>query len=118
MKTNLIKAIRQKTKSNKGESLAETMMSALIAAMAMTMLAGALIAAANVNKTSEDINPFADYGNAGTPQKVTKIQNTKAVIKCGDDSTGEISIDIYGNDTGDDGEKDNSGKVYYYEASK
>ena len=55
MKEWMINHWNQFYKDNSGESIAETLVSVLIVAMAMTMLAGAIMTTAKVNSTTRDM---------------------------------------------------------------
>lgn len=63
--------IKHILKSNDGESIAETMVSALIAVMALMIIAGAILTAARVNDTVEQQTLFINEGDAGSSASVT-----------------------------------------------
>ena len=56
--------MNRKLKSNAGETLVETLFSLLVIGLAMTMLAGAIMAAARVNKGARDFNTAFILDNA------------------------------------------------------
>ena len=110
MRHNPLKTISNKIRSRKGESLAETMVSALIAALAMTMLAGALVTAARINKTASDISPYAGISTEGTTEEPTQ-ETTDVVIEY-NGIAGRVEVTIYGKPDME------SGNVYFYEATE
>ena len=56
--------MNRKLKSNAGETLVETLFALLVVGLAMTMLAGAIMAAARVNKGARDFNTAFIRDNA------------------------------------------------------
>ena len=56
--------MNRKLKSNAGETLVETLFALLVVGLAMTMLAGAIMAAARVNKGARDFNTAFILDNA------------------------------------------------------
>lgn len=69
---NMIK-IAEKIKNRKGESLAETLISLTIAAVAMTILAGALVSAANTSIKAKKNSTFMSSDNAATASSLDII---------------------------------------------
>ena len=63
--------MNRKLKSNAGETLVETLFSLLVIGLAMTMLAGAIMAAARVNKGARDFNTAFILDNAKEVSPVT-----------------------------------------------
>ena len=63
--------MNRKLKSNAGETLVETLFSLLVIGLAMTMLAGAIMAAARVNKGARDFNTAFILDNAEKVSSVT-----------------------------------------------
>ena len=63
--------MNRKLKSNAGETLVETLFALLVVGLAMTMLAGAIMAAARVNKGARDFNTAFILDNAEEVSSVT-----------------------------------------------
>lgn len=75
--------MNQKLKSNSGETLVETLFALLVIVLAMTMLAGAIMSAARVNKGAEDLNTAFQIANA------KEVQDVEVIVE---HQTGEKSI--------------------------
>lgn len=69
----------RKLRSQRGESIAETLFALLIAALGMILLAGALVAAARVNRAAEQADRYGvpDTGDTAT---VTIAKSTEQVV--------------------------------------
>lgn len=66
--------MNRKLKSNAGETLVETLFALLVVGLAMTMLVGAIMAAARVNKGARDLDTsFQATNNPGSGVNVTVI---------------------------------------------
>ena len=63
--------MNRKLKSNAGETLVETLFALLVVGLAMTLLAGAIMAAARVNKGARDFNTAFILDNAEEVSSVT-----------------------------------------------
>ena len=72
--------MNRKLKSNAGETLVETLFSLLVVGLAMTMLAGAIMAAARVNKGARDFNTAFILDNAEKVSSVTVKISEKTPI--------------------------------------
>ena len=95
-------SIRARLRSQAGESITETMVSVLIAALALVMLAGAVSTASHVVTDSKDkldgyyaenekiIKMSGDAVTADTPQ---------INISCGGENWGSVSVKYYINNT-------------------
>ncbi|WP_026669896.1 hypothetical protein [Butyrivibrio sp. AE3006] len=94
--------IFQKIRRRNGESLAETLVATLIAAMSMMVLAGALVSSAKANKAADDISSFAMNGASVSGQVVFK----------NDSNSKSYTVDI--NSKQQESGKETR-KVYYYE---
>ena len=91
--------MNRKLKSNAGETLVETLFSLLVIGLAMTMLAGAIMAAARVNKGARDFNTAFILDNA---EKVSSSVTVKISEKT------PISVNAY---------QTNDQNHYYYYTS-
>lgn len=91
--------MNRKLKSNAGETLVETLFSLLVVGLAMTMLAGAIMAAARVNKGARDFNTAFIRDNA---EKVSSSVTVKISEKT------PISVNAY---------QTNDQNHYYYYTS-
>ncbi len=98
MNLNFINKLR---KCN-GESLAETLVATLIAAMSMMVLAGALVTSAGANKAADDISSFAVKGTSVSGQ--VTFSNAS--------SSKNYSVSVYSKEQ-ESGKE--TRKVYYYE---
>ena len=72
--------MNRKLKSNAGETLVETLFALLVVGLAMTMLAGAIMAAARVNKGARDFNTAFILDNAKEVSSVTVKISEKTPI--------------------------------------
>ena len=72
--------MNRKLKSNAGETLVETLFALLVVGLAMTMLAGAIMAAARVNKGARDFNTAFILDNAEEVSSVTVEMSEKTPI--------------------------------------
>lgn len=95
-----------KLKKKAGESLSETLIALLIAAMSMIIMAGALVAAAKTNDAAKRVMPFSGHALEDTPSQNVNVTFGGA--------TSEISI--YVTEYDEEGEDKNIRSVYYYEA--
>lgn len=86
-----------KLKSSKAETLLETLVSILIAALSVTLLATSVMVAARINKAANDadLRFNRELGEAELGSK-PGIKNSPLVIKFADGSTENISVDLYG----------------------
>lgn len=91
--------MNRKLKSNAGETLVETLFALLVVGLAMTMLAGAIMAAARVNKGARDFNTAFILDNA---EKVSSSVTVKISEKT------PISVNAY---------QTNDQNHYYYYTS-
>ena len=91
--------MNRKLKSNAGETLVETLFALLVVGLAMTMLAGAIMAAARVNKGARDFNTAFIRDNA---EKVSSSVTVKISEKT------PISVNAY---------QTNDQNHYYYYTS-
>lgn len=105
IKQLFLKKAGKKLQSRNGETIAETLVSVLIVTLCLTMLAGAIVAAANVNSKTEKMNTAfnADSSNievvSGDNHAV--IEHS-AIITMGPGANGTstvaddyITIDVY-----------------------
>lgn len=97
MKVNLIKKLR----SRAGETISETLLSVLVGALALVMLAGAVSAASGViTKSREKLNTY--YNTTETViSKVYGKENLTAgtvTVKSGETKTAEVSVRYAVND--------------------
>lgn len=89
----MLQKVKKKLQSNKGESIAEVLASVLVVVMAMTMLAGAIITAAKVNKS-------ADNGKQNFRNETEGTSTKEVVVFKMDDVSEEIEIDVIENEEG------------------
>ncbi len=87
-----------KLTTNKGESIAETLVAVLITSMALTILAGAIVTAARVNSEEKNQNEavvMTQYDiTPGVHNSDTEVEDLGTVtIRINDSSIGEISVD-------------------------
>ena len=80
--------MNRKLKSNAGETLVETLFSLLVIGLAMTMLAGAIMAAARVNKGARDFNTAFILDNA---EKVS----SSVTVKISGKTPISVSVNAY-----------------------
>ena len=86
----------KKLKSDKGETLVETLISMLIVVLSVTMLAGSIVTAARINQAAKDMNAPVQLDNVA----VVKLTHVGA-------ADSEINVTLY--KTG------GSVPYYYYE---
>ena len=118
----MIKKIKSKIKSRKGETLVETLVALLITVLAMTMLAVAIVSAAKVNKGADEINTgFSTFATKSDGSKVsTEKELTNFTIKIKNNSTSSEStvkngtVKAYQVGTLDDDDKVNYDDAYVY----
>jgi len=106
-KTRLfLKSINGKLREKSGETLVETLVSMLIVVLAVTMLAGSIVAAARVNAGAAKLTVYlneADSGNTPMGGAVVRVDGPGTSFQ----ATG-VTVKQYD----PDGE---SGTMYYYE---
>ena len=93
--------MNRKLKSNAGETLVETLFALLVVGLAMTMLAGAIMAAARVNKGARDFNTAFILDN---PKKVS----SSVTVKISGKTPISVSVNAY---------RTNDQNHYYYYTS-
>ena len=102
----MLEKLKQKLQSRAGESIGETLVSLLIAALALVMLAGAISASSGVIMKSRD--KLNDYYSANEEASgVVKMTSGGSTVKDGitiEDNTGAISNQSF--------------KVTYYKSDK
>ena len=89
----------KKLKSDKGETLVETLISMLIVVLSVTMLAGSIVAAARINQSAKDMN---------APVQLDNVSDTDAVVQLTHEGAANSEIDVVLYETG-------SVPYYYYE---
>lgn len=89
--------VNKKLSSNAGESIAETMVAVLIAALALTMLAAAIYSATNIiNLSRTKLNNYFDANECLVKESIP----TGTSEQIASEQTGQpISISVKGNDT-------------------
>ena len=89
------KKISSKIKSNKAETLVETLAALLIVVVSMTMLAGAIVSAARVNKNASKIDTgFSTVGKLSSGATVsTEEELSGFTVKVKDSSGVETEIE-------------------------
>ncbi len=104
----IFERITEKIKDRSGESIAETLVSMLIAVLAFMMLAGAITAAARVNAGTENHTMYVDQSDSD-PDSNKEISGASVTITVpgGTIDTG-MTVKTYSM-------KDASGALYYYE---
>ena len=90
----------KKLKSDKGETLVETLISMLIVVLSVTMLAGSIVTAARINQSAKDMNAPVQLDNVSDKAAVVKLTHVGA-------ADSEINVTLY--NTG------GSVPYYYYE---
>ncbi len=100
--------IFQKIRRRNGESLAETLVATLIAAMSMMVLAGALVSSAKANKAADDISSLAMNG-ASTSGQVTFASSQQGSASS---ASKTYTVNVYSKNQ-ESGKE--TRKVYYYE---
>lgn len=97
----------KKLRNTRGESLAETMAAFLIATLGLTMLPGAIVTAARVNRAAEQqyvraerLNPVAETGTS--PSTVSLFP--------GGDTADVLDVTVYRDDPG----SNQAGDSYYF----
>ena len=91
----------KKLKSDKGETLVETLLSMLIVVLSVTMLAGSIVAAARINQSAKDMNAPVQLDNVSA--------DTAAVVQLTHEGAANSEIDVVLYKT------DGSVPYYYYE---
>ena len=97
------KIVSKKLKGQSGETLTETLVALLIAALALTMLAGMISSTTRIVTQSkatmkayyENNNPVAEQGIAGAPATITLDRDPKG----GTEDSKEYSVSVYRNVT-------------------
>ena len=95
----------KKLKSDKGETLVETLISMLIVVLSVTMLAGSIVTAARINQAAKDMNAPVQLDNAYGTAAVVKLTHEGAA----DSAINVTSINVTLYKTG------GSVPYYYYE---
>ena len=98
----------KKLKSDKGETLVETLISMLIVVLSVTMLAGSIVAAARINQFAKDMNAPVQLDNASGTAPVVQLTYEGADASVIND----VSIDVVLYKT------DGSVPYYYYITKK
>ncbi len=98
-----VNKIREKLRDRSGETITETLVSMLIVVLSVTMLAGAIVAAARVNAGAEDHTVYVNETDGAG------VSSVSATVQFGTVSTG-ATVKSYTKDSGS-----GSGKIYYYE---
>ncbi len=104
--------ITGKIRSKKGETLAETLVSLVIVAMTMTMIAGGVVAAARVNSRADNKENTLHIEGASVVSETTTFTVTSPAGPTGDASadykgtTGaatsdQVQVKLYHDETGD-----------------
>ena len=68
----------KKLKSDKGETLVETLISMLIVVLSVTMLAGSIVTAARINQAAKDMNAPVQLDNVSDKAAVVKLTHVGA----------------------------------------
>ena len=95
---NLYSRICAKLRSEAGESISETIVSVLIAALALVMLAGAVSTASHVITTSKDRldGYYAENEKIITMSDEAVTESTHRIrISCGDETWGSVPVKYY-----------------------
>lgn len=80
--SSIRKAALRKLRSRAGESISETMVSVLIAALSLVMLAGAVTSASNsIAKSKEKLNAYYDVNEMLVQKSVSNSGNTPTAVK-------------------------------------
>ncbi|MBQ2837904.1 MAG: hypothetical protein IJE67_07235 [Peptococcaceae bacterium] len=95
----------KKLKSDKGETLVETLISMLIVVLSVTMLAGSIVTAARINQAAKDMNAPVQLDNVSDKAAVVKLTHVGAA----DSAIDVVAIDVVLYKTG------GSVPYYYYE---
>ena len=107
----MFERIKIKLREKAGESLIETMVSLLIAVLALTLLPGAIIASSKVNSTAEEQSLYV--GDGDEESDVTITIDTSSTTNNTEGGSANYNITI-GSDDGFKVYK--SGDLYYYTA--
>jgi len=102
----LLNLFFRKLRRQNGESLAETLVATLIAAMSMMVLAGALMSSAKANKAAGEIRSFAIETDPLDLQPQPKVKFYQG------ENSSEYDVNIYAKNEDDN---KNMRQVYYYE---
>ena len=104
-----VEYVRNRLKSRAGESLAEVLISVLISALGIAMLAGVISSAADVVARSKDtMDSYITAGNQLAARSDDTAEGTGTVklqddsnntVKISDDSDSSITVNYYINDT-------------------
>ena len=78
----------KKLKSDKGETLVETLISMLIVVLSVTMLAGSIVTAARINQAAKDMNAPVQLDNASGTAAVVQLTHEGA-------ANSEIDVVLY-----------------------
>ena len=92
----------QKLRSNRGETLVETLSALLIAVLVMAFLALAVVTASQINKKTDGIDSPLVYTDASK-----KSEPVKVTVKKENSTTVAASVDVYEYTTAD-------GRYHYY----
>ncbi|MCR5657098.1 MAG: hypothetical protein K6G06_06515 [Butyrivibrio sp.] len=93
-----------KLKSKIGESLGETLVALLIAAMSMLIMAGAIVSTAKANDAARKVKPFTS----------DRLGDEQVIGVTFGDATSTIEVKVSEHD--EEGADKNTRSVYYYEA--
>lgn len=92
--------MKHKLRSQSGETLVETLFAMLIVVLSITMLAGAIVTAARVNKSSRDLHTsFVTVDEVGV-SNIDEVSDVKVTIVRTDGS--DSVVDVNGFQTKDD----------------
>ncbi len=111
MKERMIKLfnrIAEKIKDRSGESIAESLVSMLIVVLSFLMLAGAIVAAARVNASTEDHTMYINQADSDPDTNKELTGATVTIAIPGDTISTGMGVKTYSM-------KDASGTLYYYE---
>ena len=95
----------KKLKSDKGETLVETLISMLIVVLSVTMLAGSIVTAARINQAAKDMNAPVQLDNAYGTDAVVQLTHEGAADSA--INVTSINVTLY--------ETAGSVPYYYYE---
>lgn len=111
---NTKKKINKKLKSRSGETIAETLVTMIILALAVMMIAGAVVTAARVNKSADNTDTSFRTGtevNTGTNSPKIVISEENGTGTATGTSRIEIPVTVYQS-------KNSSEKSYIYYKAK
>ncbi len=92
----------KKWKSKRGESIAEALVAMLVIVLAGMMLAGAIVASAHLNNSSEKVATFPQY--AGTPVGSGRKASVSGSLAGSVTVNADIPVTVY----------QDKGEMYYY----